>query len=173
MIACCSYLPTPMHDNSIACGHGARCLESFRRFIDHEPHFGHWLLPQLSPMHIERADHESNSAGPDAGSANKPCPGRLSRPRMRIGPIIYFMPTGPKRCYPVGITDAGSTPCSTTTFQETNRSRLVFFCPFSPVLARVRASLRRTPLPRTTRLRAVFRSLFPPILCFCEGRLRA
>ena len=60
-----------------------------------------------------------------------------------------------------------------TTIQKTNHSRLVFFCPFPPVLARVLASLRRTPLPRTAPCRAVFRSLFPPILCFCEGRLRA
>lgn len=51
-------------------------------------------------------------------------------------------------------------------------SRLVFFRPFPPVLARVRALLRRMPLPRTTRFRVAFRSQMPPILCFCEGGLR-
>src|SRR6218665_728995 len=45
-----------------------------------------------------------------------------------------------------------------------------FFCPSPPVLARVRATLRRTPPPRPPPFRAVLRSLFPPILCFCEGR---
>jgi hypothetical protein len=41
------------------------------------------------------------------------------------------------------------------------------------VLARVLAFLRRTPLPRITPFWVVFRSLFPSILCFCEGRSRA
>ncbi len=40
-------------------------------------------------------------------------------------------------------------------FKQTNRSRLVFR-PFPPVLARVRAFLRRTPPPRTAPYRAVF-----------------
>ena len=59
-----------------------------------------------------------------------------------------------------------------TIYLKTNRSRLVFFRPDSPVLARVRVALRRTRLPRTPPFRAVFRSLFAPILCVCEGRLR-
>lgn len=33
--------------------------------------------------------------------------------------------------------------------------------------------LRRTLQTRTTRFRALSRSLFPSILCFCEGRRRA
>jgi len=48
-----------------------------------------------------------------------------------------------------------------------------FFRPLPPVLARVRALLRRTQPPWMTPFQAVFRSLFQPILCFCEGRLRA
>ncbi len=71
------------------------------------------------------------------------------------------------------LADGGSNPPSSTTIQKTNRSRLVFFRPFPPVLAWVWALLRRTPPPRTALFRAVFRSQFPPILCFCEGRRRA
>jgi len=47
------------------------------------------------------------------------------------------------------LVDGGSNPPSSTTIQKTNHSRLVFFCPYPPVPARVQASLRRTPLSRT------------------------
>ena len=61
---------------------------------------------------------------------------------------------------------------STISGEQTNSVPLFFSC-CAPVMARFLARVRRTPLPRVTPIRAVFRSLFPPILCFCEGRLRA
>ena len=55
---------------------------------------------------------------------------------------------------------------------QTNSVPLFFSC-CAPVLARFLARVRRTRALRAPPLGVVFRSLFPPILCFCEGRLSA
>ncbi len=58
-------------------------------------------------------------------------------------------------------------------FKRARFFELFFFSCCAPVLARVLAMVRRTSPPGAAPFRALFRSLFPPILCFCEGRLHA
>jgi len=66
------------------------------------------------------------------------------------------------------LADAGSIPAASTIIQKTNRSRLVFFRPFPPVLARFRAlPLEHVPPDAVVpgAYSAVFLSLFsPPLL---------
>ena len=51
------------------------------------------------------------------------------------------------------LADGGSNPPSSTTIQKTNRSRLVFFRPFPPVLARFPGMASRAPPLRSRRFR--------------------
>ena len=70
------------------------------------------------------------------------------------------------------LVDAGSIPASSTIHGGQTNSVPLFFSCCAPVLARFLARVRRTPLTRTAPFWAAFRSQFPPILCFCDGRRR-